>query len=85
MSFLFGHVKTALIRKKRLVSKFMMSQPGKQTIVMHILTNISKNKGNQAMKFSQLIEYNMRKNILKNHKQNEVEKLFPDPFLKKRN
>ena len=46
MPFLFGHVKTALIRKKRLVSKFMMSQPGKQTIVMYILTNISKNKGN---------------------------------------
>ena len=37
------------------------------------------------MKFGQLIEYNMRKNFLKNHKQNEVEKLFPDPFLKKRN
>ena len=80
MSFLFSHVKTALIRKKRLVSKFMMSQPGKQTIVMHILTNIPKNKGNQAMKFGQLIEYNMRKNILKNHKQNEVEKLFQTLF-----
>ena len=27
---------------------------------MHILPNISRSKGNQAMKFGQLIEYNMR-------------------------
>ena len=33
------------------------------------------------MKFGQLLEYNMR-NILKDHTQNAVEKLFPDPFLK---
>ena len=26
---------------------------------MHILPNISRSKGNQAMKFGQLIEYNM--------------------------
>ena len=34
------------------------------------------------MKFGQLIEYNMRNIFLKNHTQNVVEKLFPDPFLK---
>ena len=33
----------------------------KQTIAIHILPNISKGKGNQAMKFGLLIEYNMRK------------------------
>ena len=39
----------------------MTSQPGKQTITIYvILSNISRNKGNQAMKFSQLIEYSMR-------------------------
>ena len=38
----------------------MMSQPGKQTIAIHILANISQTKGNQTMKFGQLIEYNMR-------------------------
>ena len=38
----------------------MTSQPGKQTIAIHILLNISRSKGNQAMKFSQLVEYNMR-------------------------
>ena len=38
----------------------MTSQPGSQTIVKHILPNISKSKGNQTMTFSKLIEYNMR-------------------------
>ena len=38
----------------------MMSQLGLQTIVMHILLNIARSKGNQAMKFDQLTEYNMR-------------------------
>ena len=38
----------------------MTSQPGQQTIAMHILTNISRSGGNQAMKLGQLIEYNKR-------------------------
>ena len=37
------------------------------------------------MKFGQLIEYNMRKNFIKNHTLNVVKKLFPDPFLKIQN
>ena len=41
----------------------MTSQPGLQTIAIHILSNISESKGNQIMKFDQLIEYNKR-NIL---------------------
>ena len=49
-----------LIRKKRLISKFIMSKTGKLTIAIHILPNISKSKGNQIMKFGQLIEYKMR-------------------------
>ena len=38
----------------------MTSKPGLQTIAIHILSNISQNKGNQTMKFGQLIEYNKR-------------------------
>ena len=38
----------------------MTSQPGLQTIARHILSNISQSKGNQKMKFGQLIEYNKR-------------------------
>ena len=47
--------KNSLIRKIRLISKFMKSQPGKDTIAIHILSNISKSKGNQTMKFGHLI------------------------------
>ena len=43
--------KNGLIRKIRLISKFMTSQPGQQTITIHILPNVSRSKGNQAMKF----------------------------------
>ena len=38
----------------------MTSQPGKQTIVIHVLANILRNKDNHAMKFCQLREYNMK-------------------------
>ena len=34
----------------------MMSQSGRQRITLHILRNISRIKGNQIMKFGQLIE-----------------------------
>ena len=37
------------------------------------------------MKIGQLIEYNMRNILLKNHTQNELEKVFPDPYLKNQN
>ena len=42
----------------------MTSQPGLQTIAIYILLNISQIKGNQKMKFGQLIEYNKRKTFL---------------------
>ena len=43
----------------------MTSQPGQQTIVIHILPNISRSKGSQAMKFGHLIEDNVRKSDTK--------------------
>ena len=52
--------KNTLIRKIRLILEFMTSQPGQQTIEIHILPNISRTKENQTMKFGQLIEYDMR-------------------------
>ena len=42
----------------------MMLQPGKQVIAIHILTNISRRKDNQTMKFGQLIECTMRTSFL---------------------
>ena len=38
----------------------MTSQPGQQIITVHKLSNISRSRVNQTMKFGQLIEYNMR-------------------------
>ena len=38
----------------------MTSQAGLQTIAIHVLLNMSKSKGNQTMKFGQLLEYNKR-------------------------
>ena len=37
----------------------MTSQPGKQTVAIQILANISKSKGNQTMKCGKLINCNM--------------------------
>ena len=65
----------------------MTSQPGKQTIAIHILPNISRSRINQTMKFGQLIEYDIRMIV--------PEKLYtkwggetipkPDPFLQNEN
>ena len=63
----------------------MASQPGKQTTAIHMLPNISRSKGNQARKFDQLTENNMRNVFQKNDRQNVVEKPFTDLFLKNQN
>ena len=42
----------------------MTSRPKKQTIAIHLLPNISRSKGNQTIKFDQLIEYG-RRNIFR--------------------
>ena len=52
--------KNGLIRKIRLISKLMTSQPCQQTIAIDILPNISRSKDNQAMTIGQLTEYNKR-------------------------
>ena len=63
----------------------MTSQPGQQTIAIHILTNILRSKTNQAVNPGQFIEYNLQNIFLENHAQNVMQKLFPDPFLKNKN
>ena len=68
-----------------LISKIVASQPGKQTIAIQISFNISRSKGNQTMKFDQLIEYNMSNIFVEKLCKNMVEKLFPDPFLQNNN
>ena len=62
----------------------MTSQPGLDTIPIHMLPNISQRKGNQTMKFGQLIEYTKGKIFfLKYYADNEAARLVlvPDLFL----
>ena len=59
LSWLFGRVKKRFDWKDQVNSKFMMSYPGKQTISIRILPNISRTKGNEALKFGQLVECNL--------------------------
>ena len=70
--------KNGLIRKMRLISKFMTSKPGLKIIAIHVLTNILRSKGNQEMEFGKLREYNSRNIFL----EKSYTKIFPDPFLK---
>ena len=46
-----------------------------------ILNNILRSKGNQAMNFGQVIEYNKKIFSFKNHSENEAGRLVPDLFL----
>ena len=49
-----------LIRKLRLISKFMTPQTGKQIIPIHVIHNFLRGKDNQTMRLGQLIEYTIR-------------------------
>ena len=59
------------------------SQPGQQTIVIHILLNISRIKGNQTMKFDHLIECNIRNVFPERSCTNCDGETSPGPFSQK--
>ena len=61
----------------------MTSQLGKQTIAIHILPNVLRSKGNQTMKFGQLLKYNMRNIFLENLYTKYGGETVPRPFSKK--
>ena len=61
----------------------MTSQPGKQTIATHIWPYISRSKDNQAVKFGQLIKYNMRKIFLEQSYPKCGEETSPKLFSEK--
>ena len=62
----------------------MASQSGLQTIAIHILLNISQSKGNQRMKFGQLIEYSKINIFLQNLCRKWGKQTSSKPFLKKK-
>ena len=60
----------------------MTSQPGKQTIAIHILPYISRSKDNQTMTFGQLIGDNMRNNFIEKSCTKRDGENSPKPFCK---
>ena len=77
--------KNSLTGKIRFILKFKTSQHGKKTIATHILHNIAKTKGNQTMRFGQLIEYNIRNIFLEKSHPNCGGGTIARPFSKKEN
>ena len=61
----------------------MTSRPGKQKIVIHILSNSSRSKKNQAMKFGRLMEYNVRNIFLEKSLTKCGGENSPKPFSEK--
>ena len=61
----------------------MTSQPGKQTIAIHLLPNISRSKDNQTKKLGQLIECNMGNISLEKSYTKYGGETIPGPFSKK--
>ena len=59
----FGYEGKRLDKKPK-VNFTKMSQTGTQTITINILPDISKNEGNDIMKFGHLKEYFIRKSFL---------------------
>ena len=49
LPWFFVYAENNLIRKLRLISKFMTSKPGQQIVTINILSNISRGEDNQAI------------------------------------
>ena len=58
----------------------MVSKPGKETIAIHILFNVSGTNKNQTMKLGQLIEFNMRNIFLEKSHTKCGGETCPRPF-----
>ena len=58
----------------------MTSQTRKQIITIHILPNISRRKSNQAVKFGQLTECDVRNTFFENHLKKGQENQFQASF-----
>ena len=61
----------------------MTLQPGKQTIAIHTLPNISRIKSSQTITFGHLIEYDMRITFLKKSHAKCRGETIPRSFSKK--
>ena len=69
------------MRKIRLISNFMTSEPVQKKFAVHTLPNVSRGKSNQPMKFGKIIKYNKKINFFRNHAENVAGRLVSDLFL----
>ena len=76
-----SYIKNVFIRKRWLISDFITSQLSLQAIKIHILPNISQDKGNQAIKFGQLIEHNKKNIFLQKQFKKYDKETSPDHFF----
>ena len=69
LSWRFGYVEKRLDKKAKVNVKLITSHAAQQVTTIHILRSISRSKDKEAMKFGQLIEFNLRNMFLeKSHK-----------------
>ena len=81
----FGHMVERLDKKFKVNLKIYDVTTWLQTITIHILFNISRSEGNQAMKSGQLIEYNTRNIFLEKPYIKCGAKTSRRPFLRNQN
>ena len=80
--YLNGHAEKWLNLKDQVIFK-IYDVTTWLTITVHILTNISRSKDNNVMKFGQLLEYNMRNIFLENLYSKCGGETIPRSFSKK--
>ena len=77
----FGHIGKQLDEKANVNFQNFDVTDWKTNSCNTSIPDTSSSKEKQALKFGQLIEYNTKKILLKNHAQNVMMvKLVPDPF-----
>ena len=73
-------------KKAKAAFKIYDFKTGQQIRAIHKFFNILRIKGNQPIKFGQLIEYKIRNTChTQNHTDNAAEKLIPGSFRKNQN
>ena len=60
----------------------MTSQAGQEIVQIHILPNLLRSRGNQTMKFGQLIEYSMKNIFFEKSYTKYGGEAGPRPFYK---
>ena len=84
LSWLFGHLAKRLDKKDKVNFKFYdVTAWLINNCNIHIFPNISRSKGNQTMKFSQLIDFNMRNIFLEISYKKYGGGTCPRPFSEK--